>query len=242
MIRIGFTEIALFATPFVLYAVFLTATRAGVMDPESWPLSRLITLAILSFVLVIGSFIYFANYTGAPVGSHLCAGAYGERQIRAAGRVQVMAPPRRPHRSQAFRCAVADRRAAAAPARRARPRGRGGARGRRRGAQRAARHERRRNRRRHDGGAGRGRAPRAGGRLQGGAHRHRARHRHRGGGQDPVRGDHAAPGRGDLRPPRQGRLRPRLEGRRRAARLHHQCVLGPSRRRRLRLCRRARRS
>ncbi len=69
MIRIGFTEIALFATPFVLYAVFLTATRAGVMEPESWPLSRLVTLAILSFLLVIGSFIYFANYTGAPVGS-----------------------------------------------------------------------------------------------------------------------------------------------------------------------------
>jgi Family of unknown function (DUF6111) len=29
----------------------------------------LITLAILSFVLVIGSFLYFANYTGAPPGS-----------------------------------------------------------------------------------------------------------------------------------------------------------------------------
>ena len=41
MIRIGFTEIALFAAPFVLYAVFLWATKAGVMDLESWPLSRL---------------------------------------------------------------------------------------------------------------------------------------------------------------------------------------------------------
>jgi hypothetical protein len=69
MIRIGATEIALFATPFVLYAAFLFATRAGVMDPESWPVSRLATLAILSFLLVIGSFIYFANYTGAPPGS-----------------------------------------------------------------------------------------------------------------------------------------------------------------------------
>jgi Family of unknown function (DUF6111) len=69
MIRVGFTEIILFAMPFVLYAAFLWATRAGVMDPESWPVSRLITLAILSFLLVIGSFIYFANYTGAPPGS-----------------------------------------------------------------------------------------------------------------------------------------------------------------------------
>jgi uncharacterized membrane protein YczE len=69
MIRTGLTELILFALPFVLYAVFLWATRAGVMDPESWPVSRLITLAIVAFLLVIGSFIYFANYTGAPPGS-----------------------------------------------------------------------------------------------------------------------------------------------------------------------------
>ena len=87
MIRIGFTEIALFATPFVLYAVFLWATRAGVMDPESWPLSRLITLAILSFALVIGSFLYFANYTGAPPGStyvpaHIEGGKFVPGRVR----------------------------------------------------------------------------------------------------------------------------------------------------------------
>jgi Family of unknown function (DUF6111) len=69
MIRPVLSELLLFLLPFVLYAVFLWATRAGVMDPERWPLSRLITLAILSFVLVIGSFLYFANYTGAPPGS-----------------------------------------------------------------------------------------------------------------------------------------------------------------------------
>jgi uncharacterized membrane protein YczE len=69
MIRIGLTEIALFATPFVLYGIFLWATRAGVMEPEAWPVSRLIWLAIVAFVLVIGSFLYFANYTGAPPGS-----------------------------------------------------------------------------------------------------------------------------------------------------------------------------
>ena len=40
MIRIGFTELLLFATPFVLYAVFLWATRAGVLDVQHWPLSR----------------------------------------------------------------------------------------------------------------------------------------------------------------------------------------------------------
>ena len=69
MIRPAFTEIALFLLPFVLYAVFLWATKAGVMEPDSWPVSRLAWLTIVALVLVIGSFIYFANYTGAPPGS-----------------------------------------------------------------------------------------------------------------------------------------------------------------------------
>ena len=69
MIRIGFTEVALFAAPFVLYAVFLWATKAGVMDLESWPLSRIAWLSIAALVLVVGSFVYFANFSGAPPGS-----------------------------------------------------------------------------------------------------------------------------------------------------------------------------
>ena len=69
MVRIGFTEIIFFLAPFVLYAVFLWATRSGVMEPKSWPLSRIIWLAICAFGMVIGSFLYFANYTGAPPGS-----------------------------------------------------------------------------------------------------------------------------------------------------------------------------
>jgi heme/copper-type cytochrome/quinol oxidase subunit 3 len=69
MIRPVFTEIVLFLAPFVLYAVFLWATKAGVMDAESWPLSRLAWLAIAALVLVVGSFIYFAHFTGAPPGS-----------------------------------------------------------------------------------------------------------------------------------------------------------------------------
>jgi uncharacterized membrane protein YczE len=69
MIRVGFTEILLFIVPFVLYAVFLWATKAGVMDPDSWPVSRLVWLSIAALLLVVGSFLYFANYTGAPPGS-----------------------------------------------------------------------------------------------------------------------------------------------------------------------------
>ncbi len=69
MIRIGFTEIALFLAPFVLYAVFLWATKAGMMDAESWPVSRIVWLAIGALLLVVGSFVYFARFTGAPPGS-----------------------------------------------------------------------------------------------------------------------------------------------------------------------------
>jgi len=69
MIRSLATEIALFVAPFVLYAVFLLATRADVLDAKSWPRRRLATLAIIGCALVIVSFIYLAHYSGAPPGS-----------------------------------------------------------------------------------------------------------------------------------------------------------------------------
>jgi uncharacterized membrane protein YczE len=69
MIRPLATEVVLFLMPFVLYGVFLWATKAGVMHPDSWPLSRIAWLVIAALVLMLGSFIYFANYTGAPPGS-----------------------------------------------------------------------------------------------------------------------------------------------------------------------------
>ncbi len=69
MIRPVLTELLLFAVPFALYAVFLWATKAGVMDPESWPASRIASLAIAALVLVLGSFLYFVHFTGAPPGS-----------------------------------------------------------------------------------------------------------------------------------------------------------------------------
>ena len=69
MIRPVATELVLFVTPFVLYAVFLWATKAGVLHPDSWPLARIAWLAIAALVLVLGSFVYFAHFTGAPVGS-----------------------------------------------------------------------------------------------------------------------------------------------------------------------------
>ena len=69
MIRPILTELLMFVTPFVLYAVFLWATKAGVLHPDSWPLSRVLTLVIVSLSLMVVTFFYFAEYTGAPPGS-----------------------------------------------------------------------------------------------------------------------------------------------------------------------------
>jgi Family of unknown function (DUF6111) len=69
MIRPFFTEIGLFLTPFVLYAAFLMATRAGVLQPAAWTLRRVASLVIVSLVLVVGSFLVLAHFSGAPPGS-----------------------------------------------------------------------------------------------------------------------------------------------------------------------------
>jgi hypothetical protein len=69
MIRPVATEVLLFLTPFVLYAAFLWATRAGMLDPQHWPLSRVALLAGIALLLMLGSFLVFAHFGGAPVGS-----------------------------------------------------------------------------------------------------------------------------------------------------------------------------
>ena len=68
MIRPVATEIALFVTPFVLYALFLFATRAGVLDPASWALPKLAWLTIAALVLMIGSFLVLSQWSGVPPG------------------------------------------------------------------------------------------------------------------------------------------------------------------------------
>ncbi len=69
MIRPIFTEIGLFLTPFVIYAAFLLATRAGILEPKSWTVRRLAGLVIASFVLMLGSFLLLAQFSGSPPGS-----------------------------------------------------------------------------------------------------------------------------------------------------------------------------
>lgn len=69
MIRGILIDIALFLTPFALYAAFLFATRAGVLHPQSWPLRVLISLTVAALALVIVSSVFLAQRSGAPARS-----------------------------------------------------------------------------------------------------------------------------------------------------------------------------
>ena len=69
MIRPILTEFALFITPFVLYALFLWATREGVLDVNAWSMPRLMWLTATALLLVIASFVLLAEFGGAPPGS-----------------------------------------------------------------------------------------------------------------------------------------------------------------------------
>jgi Family of unknown function (DUF6111) len=69
MIRPALTEIGLFLAPFVLYAVFLAVTNAGVLQSKAWTPPRLAALFIASLILVIGSFVVLAQFSGAPPNS-----------------------------------------------------------------------------------------------------------------------------------------------------------------------------
>src|SRR5215813_8434424 len=69
MIRTVFTEAALFLTPFVVYAMYLWATRAGVIDPEAWTPKALTWLTMAALAAVIVGFVAIAEFSGARPGS-----------------------------------------------------------------------------------------------------------------------------------------------------------------------------
>jgi hypothetical protein len=69
MIRPAFTEIGIFLIPFAVYALFLVATRSGLLAQASWPVHVVARLAIGSLLLVIASFILLAHFSGAPPNS-----------------------------------------------------------------------------------------------------------------------------------------------------------------------------
>jgi hypothetical protein len=69
MMRPLFTELGLFLTPFALYAAFLLMTRGDALQAKDWPPRRLAALVIVSLVLMVGSFLVLAQFSGAPPGS-----------------------------------------------------------------------------------------------------------------------------------------------------------------------------
>ena len=69
MIRTVAVEIGFFIIPFVLYAAYLVATRAGLLHPDSWSLWKVGALCAAAVALVVLGLVLFADFTGAPPGS-----------------------------------------------------------------------------------------------------------------------------------------------------------------------------
>lgn len=66
MIRPAFTEILVFLIPFAVYALFLLATRSGLMLQSSWPVHVIAKLVLGALLMVIASFVLLAHFSGAP--------------------------------------------------------------------------------------------------------------------------------------------------------------------------------
>ena len=69
MIRPVLTEIGIFLIPFAVYALFLLATRSGLVAQTSWPLRVVARLVLGSLLLVIVSLVMLAHFSGAPPNS-----------------------------------------------------------------------------------------------------------------------------------------------------------------------------
>ena len=69
MIRPVLTEIGIFLIPFAIYALFLIATRSGLLVQSSWPVQIVAKLVLGSLLLVVVSFILLAHFSGAPPNS-----------------------------------------------------------------------------------------------------------------------------------------------------------------------------
>jgi hypothetical protein len=69
MIRPAFSEVGIFLIPFAAYALFLIATRSGLLVQSSWPIHVVARLALGSLILVTISFILLARFSGAAPNS-----------------------------------------------------------------------------------------------------------------------------------------------------------------------------
>jgi Family of unknown function (DUF6111) len=69
MIRPALTEVGIFLIPFAVYALFLVATRSGLMAQTSWTVHIIARLVLGSLLLVVVSFVLLAHFSGAPPNS-----------------------------------------------------------------------------------------------------------------------------------------------------------------------------
>jgi len=69
MIRPALTEIGIFLLPFAVYALFLIASRSGLLARSSWRVIIVGRLLLGSLLLVVISLIFLAQFSGAPPGS-----------------------------------------------------------------------------------------------------------------------------------------------------------------------------
>jgi hypothetical protein len=69
MIRPAFTEVGIFLIPFAVYAVFLIATRSGLLAQASWPAHVIAKLVLGSLLLVIVSLVLLARFSGGTPNS-----------------------------------------------------------------------------------------------------------------------------------------------------------------------------
>ena len=69
MIRLLSIEVALFLAPFVAYALFLWATRRGILHPDEWQPRVLAALSLAAVALTAVGFVLIAEFSGAPARS-----------------------------------------------------------------------------------------------------------------------------------------------------------------------------
>ena len=69
MIRPVLTEVGIFLIPFAVYALFLVATRSGLLVQSSWTVIVIARLVVGSLVLVVISFVLLAQFSGGAPNS-----------------------------------------------------------------------------------------------------------------------------------------------------------------------------
>ena len=69
MIRPALTEVGIFLIPFAVYALFLLATRSGLLLQSSWPMRIVGRLVIGSLLLVVIGFVLLAQFCGGSPNS-----------------------------------------------------------------------------------------------------------------------------------------------------------------------------